>query len=282
MLPWFGETLFQRQDLPFSKPQPLPLSAALAEHCGCAEFEALFVLEELLAWLEESKIQLRLFSKPQPSPLSIAALVHIGLPDWLDDETEEELADWLLLGKIQLRLFSQPQPSPLFIAELLHTGVLPFDLEEVLADDELTDDELEDTLHDRPFSTPQPPEPIVAEAEHTGWPVAMTQDRLFSQPQPSPFVSTIALVHSGIAWAVPGCKIEAPAINARLAKLRAKDLSDIVLSELNFREFLEITKIRFRIGWIKTSVKPTNVRVIQSAGAKWQASRQPHDEFTKL
>ena len=105
---------------------------------------------------------------------------------------------------------------------------------------------------------------------------------MFSQPQPSPFVSTIALVHSGIAWAVPGCKIEAPAINARPAKLRTKDLSDIVLSELNFREFLEITKIRFRIGWIKTSVKPTNVRVIQSAGAKWQASRQPHDEFTKL
>ena len=60
--------------------------------------------------------------------------------------------------------------------QLLHTGVLPFDLEEVLADDELTDDELEDTLHDRPFSTPQPPEPIVAVAEHTGWPVAMTQD----------------------------------------------------------------------------------------------------------
>ena len=54
--------------------------------------------------------------------------------------------------------------------------MLPFDLEEVLADDELTDDELEDTLHDRPFSTPQPPEPIVAVAEHTGWPVAMTQD----------------------------------------------------------------------------------------------------------
>ena len=54
VLPWFGETLFQRQDLPFSKPQPLPLSAALAEHCGCAEFEGALVLEELLAWLVES------------------------------------------------------------------------------------------------------------------------------------------------------------------------------------------------------------------------------------